>query len=268
MIFKTYQGWWVQGQPRLSFSFAPETICQCKHNKVHTTQSNIQFLVPCFASLLPVSIALSQLSPTNVRSWQVQCVYDYLVISGRIKESSHLHSCGLNILFYAVHNLSLFMHHCCKILTTETWSVPRKPQKPPFTLKMVLTSTMSDSSWRILCSLCSSCPILSSSSIISWVLHKNTLEFSIGVGEEKDLDCPCCCCSSPGPAKAQLSFCFAATRPWNVVLKVLRGKETMHIAIGHGAIFTCLSRSAASLWTLWKLFRACKSCSWYSQKHQ
>ena len=134
-MIKTYQGWQVQGQPRLSFSFAPETICKCKHNKVHTTQSNIQFLVPCFASLLPVSIALSQLSPTNVRSWQVQCVYDYLVISGRIKESSHLHSCGLNILFYAVHNLSLFMHHRCKILTTETWSVPRKTPETSFYLE-------------------------------------------------------------------------------------------------------------------------------------
>ena len=43
------------------------------------------------------------------------------------------------------------------------------------TLKMVFTSTISDSSWRMLCSRCSSWPILSSSSIISWVLWRKGL---------------------------------------------------------------------------------------------
>ena len=44
-------------------------------------------------------------------------------------KSWYLHSCGLNILFYAVHNLPLFVHHCCKILTTETWWAPTHKQQ-------------------------------------------------------------------------------------------------------------------------------------------
>lgn len=82
-MIKTYQGWQVQGQPRLSFSFAPETICLCKHEKIHTAhkcQNNIKFLVPCFGSLLPVSTVLYQLSPkkcshgrhiTSQENWSV-----------------------------------------------------------------------------------------------------------------------------------------------------------------------------------------------------
>ena len=33
--------------------------------------------------------------------------------------TSNLHGGGLNILLYAIHNLSLFMHHRCKILGTK-----------------------------------------------------------------------------------------------------------------------------------------------------
>ena len=98
------------------------------------------------------------------------------------------------------------------------------------TLKMVFTSTISDSSWRMLCSRCSSWPSLSSSSIISWVLWRKGLASQLtknvnckeiiviyANGVIQDLDCPCCCCSSPGPASAQLlSFCFAAARPFKV----------------------------------------------------
>ena len=79
--------------------------------------ADAEFPVPCFGSLLPASIVLSQLSPKIMRIWQLPLLWYHW----KDRWSSHLDSCWLNILFYAVHNFSLFVHHCCKILTRNTW---------------------------------------------------------------------------------------------------------------------------------------------------
>ena len=81
----------------------------------------------------------------------------------------------------------------------------------------------------------------------------------------QDLDCPCCCWSSPGPASAQLlSFCFAAARPLKSSVQTHvafsqqnnRSEGSRHWLIGWLIDLTCFSRSAASLCTRWKLFKA------------
>ena len=84
---------------------------------------------------------------------------------------------------------------------------------------MVLTSTISDSSWRILCSLCSSCPILSSSSIISCVLHNNSI---LILSRKKTSTVPVVAAALP--LALPRSNCHSALLPqgpemWNMVIK-------------------------------------------------